>query len=248
MDASYKEILLRIADSALILGQRMAEWCGHGPILEEDIAMTNISLDLIGQSRLVYSHLAEQEGKSEDDYAFHRDAREFRNLLIVEQDNGDFAMTMARLYFFSLFYARYLEGLTQSSDEFLQQFAARSIKEVGYHLKHSREWMLRLGDGTEESHSRLQQAVDELWSFTGEMFDGDKVDQSANEQGLAPSLEVIQGLWNKQVEVDFQEAGVNIPVVEWMHEGSRAGIHTEKLGFILAEMQWLPRAYPDAQW
>jgi ring-1,2-phenylacetyl-CoA epoxidase subunit PaaC len=248
MDSNYKELLFRISDSTLILGQRLAEWCGHGPILEEDIALTNISLDLIGQSRLIYSHMGEKEGKSEDDYAFLRDANEFRNLLIVEQENGDFAQTIARQYFFSNYYTLYLEGLCESKDDFLREFAARSIKEVRYHVKHCREWLFRLGDGTEESHKRMQAAVNEMWPYTGECFMSDDLDDTMADLGVAPSLESIQTAWQNQVEADMEVATLSIPEKAWMHKGSREGIHTEKLGFILSDMQWLQRAYPGAEW
>lgn len=248
MESNYKELLFRIADTTLILGQRLAEWCGHGPILEEDIALTNISLDLIGQSRLIYSHMGEQEGKSEDDYAFLRDANEFRNLLLVEQENGDFAQTIARQYLYSTYYALYLEGLCESKDEFLREFAARSIKEVRYHVKHCRQWLFRLGDGTAESHKRMQQAVNELWPYSGECFMDDAIDQEMAEQGIAPALASLKSTWENQVAADMEIATMSIPEKVWMHKGSREGIHTERLGFILSEMQWLQRAYPGAEW
>jgi ring-1,2-phenylacetyl-CoA epoxidase subunit PaaC len=242
--------LLRIADSSLILGQRLGEWCGHGPVLEEDIAMTNTALDLIGQSRFLYTYVAEIRGKgeSEDDIAFLRDTDEYYNLLMVEQENGDFAKTVARQYLFSAFIVPFYEALMTSKDEQLMAFAHKSIKEAYYHLKHSRDWILRLGDGTEESHNRMQKGLKEIWEWTGELFTMDEVDAIVIEAGIGVDLKNIQERWNAEVDATLNEATLTRPTDDYMQEGGKTGNHTEKLGFMLAEMQWLQRAYPGAEW
>lgn len=245
------EYCLRLGDTSLILGQRISEWCGHAPYLEEDIAMSNIALDLIGQARIIYSYAGEVEGKGrdEDSLAFHRDARQFRNLLMAEQPNGDFAVTIGRQYLLSLFNFHLYSQLTKSNDATIAAFAAKSIKEVAYHVRHSADWLLRLGDGTEESHKRMQDAIDDLWYFTADLFDGDQVDEMLLKTGIAADLTQVEKAWRNDVEKIFSEAGLTAPnIVTPMRNGSRKGNHTEHLGYILAEMQFLPRAYPDAKW
>jgi ring-1,2-phenylacetyl-CoA epoxidase subunit PaaC len=245
------EYCVRLGDTSLILGQRLSEWCGHGPILEEDIAISNIALDYIGQSRIIYSYAGQIEGKgrSEDDLAYLRDARQFRNLLITEQPNGDFACTMARQYLMSVYLFHLYSSLTSSNDESIRAFAQKSIKEVAYHLRHSADWMLRLGDGTEESHQRLQDAVNKLWYFVDDLFDADEVDADLLSVGIAADMTKIRASWEQDVKVLFAEATIQIPSVNnFTRVGSRKGNHTEHLGYILAEMQFLPRAYPGAKW
>ncbi|MFN9595632.1 MAG: 1,2-phenylacetyl-CoA epoxidase subunit PaaC [Bacteroidota bacterium] len=245
------EYCLRMGDTSLILGQRLSEWCGHGPILEEDIAMSNIALDYIGQSRIIYSYAGQVEGKgrSEDELAYLRDARQYRNLLLTEQPNGDFACTLARQYLMSVYLFHLYSELTSSTDEAIRAFAQKSIKEVAYHLRHSADWMLRLGDGTEESHQRLQDAVNKLWYFVDDLFDADEVDADLLSGGIAADMKKVRASWEQDVKTLFSEATIQIPSVNsFTRVGSRKGNHTEHLGYILAEMQFLPRAYPGAKW
>lgn len=245
------EYCLRIGDTSLILGQRISEWCGHAPYLEEDIAMSNIALDLIGQARIILSYAGQVEGKGrdEDALAFHRDARQYRSLLMAEQPNGDFAMTIGRQYLLSVYNFHLYSLLTKSKDETVAAFAAKSLKEVAYHVRHSADWVLRLGDGTEESHQRMQNAVNDLWYFTADLFDADPVDAILMKAGIAADLNQVENAWKADVSALLSESGLTIPGISTpMRKGSRQGNHTEHLGFILAEMQFLPRAYPDAKW
>jgi ring-1,2-phenylacetyl-CoA epoxidase subunit PaaC len=244
------EYCLRIGDSSMILGHRISEWCGHGPILEEDIAMINISLDLLGQCTfmLEYAGKVEGKGRSEDDIAYSRDVNQFRNLMLTEQPNGDFGVTIARQFLFDVYHYYFLEALTNSNDETLAAYAVKSLKEVTYHLRHSSEWMIRLGDGTEESHQRIQEPLNDLWMFTGEMFTTDEVDNMMLEAGIGVDLQAIKSKWDVKVNEILAEATLTRPEDKWMQKGSKQGNHTEHLGFILAEMQFLPRAYPDATW
>jgi ring-1,2-phenylacetyl-CoA epoxidase subunit PaaC len=247
---SLKEYCLRLGDTSLILGHRLSEWCGHGPILEEDIALANMGLDLLGQARILLTYAGEVEGKNrdEDSLAFHRDEREFRNLLLVEQPNGDYGQTIMRQFLFSAYAFYFYSELKDSKDKMLSAFAEKSLKEVTYHLRHSSSMVIRLGDGTEESHTRMVNAVNELWMFTGDMFDMDEVDSELIKTGVAVDLKKIFPLWKNKVEEVFKEATLEIPENIFMQSGSRKGIHTEHLGYILAEMQALPRMYPDAKW
>jgi ring-1,2-phenylacetyl-CoA epoxidase subunit PaaC len=245
------EYCLRIGDTSLILGQRLSEWCGHGPILEEDIAMTNLALDCIGQTQIILDYAGKMEGKnrSADDLANYRDVWQYRNLLIVEQPNGDFAMTMMRQYLVSTFNFLLYSKLKNSKDETLAAFGEKSVKEVAYHVRHSSDWLVRLGDGTPESHNRMQAALNELWFFVDDMFAGDETDQYMADNEFCPDINSLKAEWNKMVIPKFKEAGLVIPEVNnQMRTGSRLGNHTEHLGYILAEMQFLPRAYPDAKW
>jgi ring-1,2-phenylacetyl-CoA epoxidase subunit PaaC len=245
------EYCLRLGDTSLILGQRISEWCGHAPYLEEDIAMSNIALDLIGQARIILNYAGEVEGKGrdEDTLAFHRDTRQYRNLLMAEQPNGDFAMTIGRQYLLSTFNFHLYSQLSKSKDSTIAAFAAKSLKEVAYHVRHSADWVLRLGDGTEESHGRMQNAIDDLWYFTADLFDADQVDDMLTKAGIAADLGLVEKSWRDGVAKTLNEAGLTTPGINTpMRNGSRKGNHTEHLGFILAEMQFLPRAYPDAKW
>jgi len=242
--------LLRIADDRLILGHRLSEWCGHGPILEEDIALTNISLDLLGQAEAYLKFAAEVEGKSrtEDDLAYFREVIDFKNCKLVELPKGDFAFTIARQFFFSQYCVLLCEKLQQSSLEQLAGISAKALKETTYHLRHSYQWMLRLGGGTEESRQRLQNAVDELWNYTGEMFLTDTIEQQLSAQNIIPSFVEISALWKENVARCFRESSITIPQTGFMHSGGRIGKHTEHLGHILSEMQILTRSFPKAKW
>jgi len=244
------DYILRLGDNALILGQRLSEWCGHGPVLEQDIALANISLDLIGQASAIYTLAAKLEGsgKSEDDFAFLRDAQAYRNVLLVEQANGDWAVTMARQFFFDVYNYYNYQALRSSNNAELAAIAEKSLKEVTYHLRFSSEWMLRLGDGTEESHRRLQTAVDDLWMYTGELYTPNAVDRQLAAAGLAPDLTALAVQWKNKVREVLEKATLQVPAEGWMQLGGKDGTHTEHLGFILAEMQYLQRAYPGAKW
>lgn len=249
-DNRHFEYVLRIADNCLIYGQRLSEWCGHGPALEEDIALANTSLDYLGQATNILKYAAQLEGKGgdEDSLAFLRDVEEFRNLLMVELPNGDYAFTIARQFFFSTWYMLFLEKLKTSSDEFLRGFSEKAIKEVKYHVQHSTDWMLRMGDGTLESHNKLQTAVNALWEYTPELFMQDECDQWAIDNGIGVDNASIQTEWKKIVEDVLNEATILIPAYGWGQRGGKQGKHTEFLGFILAEMQYLQRVYPGAKW
>lgn len=247
---SLFEYTLRLGDDSLILGHRMSEWCGHGPILEEDIAMTNIALDLVGQATSLLNYAGELEGKGRDGdaLAFLRFDREYRNLLLVEQPNGDFGMTMMRQFLFDAFRKPLFEKLQHSSDKHLAAIAEKSLKETKYHLKHSSEWVIRLGDGTEESHDRIQESLNTLWRYSSELFYTDEVDAELVKNGIVPSMSDIYDEWHKTVQAVFAEATLQIPTNNWKHEGGRKGMHSENLGYILAEMQYMQRAYPNMEW
>jgi len=241
---------LQQADNCLILGQRLGEWCGHGPVLEQDIAMTNISLDLIGQARMLYQYAAEiqGEGKSEDDLAYLRDAWDFKNVLLVEQLNGDFAKTIVRQFLFDSFNCYFYEALKSSNDENLAAIAAKSHKEALYHLKWSGDWVLRLGDGTEESHERIQSALNALWSYSGEIVIPTEADQAGLETGFGVDLNAIKTRRDSKVREVLEEATLTIPESTYSHSGGKEGKHTEYLGYILADLQFLQRAYPGNEW
>lgn len=244
------EYLLRLGDNALILGQRLGEWVGHGPALEEEMANANVALDLIGQARLWLTYAAEVEGRGrdEDKLAFLRDAHEFRNVLLVERQNGNYADTIARQFFFDTWHCLLLTALKKSSDTRVAEIAEKALKEATYHRERSEDWVVRLGDGTPESHARMQAAVDELWTYTGELFEADEVDRSLSAAGIAPDLSGLRKHWLRHVEDVFSEATLGVPGNTWMQQGGKRGRHTEALGYLLAEMQFLQRAYPDAQW
>ena len=244
------EYWLRLGDDRLVLGHRLSEWCGHAPILEEELALGNLALDLLDQSSLALEHagrLAERS-RTADELAFFRDVTGFRNALLVEQPNGDFAQTIARQYFFDAFDLHLAAGLEASSDRDLAAFAARAAKEGGYHLRHSREWMLRLGDGTEESHRRLQAAVDQLFPFTGELFETDDVVRRLADSRIAVDPEALREPWREQALGTLGGLGLAVPEVAYVRSGGRQGLHGEALGRMLSEMQSLARAFPGATW
>ncbi|WP_201829898.1 1,2-phenylacetyl-CoA epoxidase subunit PaaC [Microvirga zambiensis] len=244
------EYLLRLGDNALILGHRLSEWCGHSPALEEDLALSNVALDLIGQTQLWLNLAGEVEGKGRnaDKLAYLRDARDFRNVLLVEQPNGDFAVTMARQFYFDAWHYLLLRELTGSTDSRIAEIAAKALKEVTYHLERSQEWVLRLGDGTEESHRRMQEAIDDLWVYTGELFDADAVDAAIIRDGLGPDPASLRDLWLGLVRATAEEATLSLPQPGWAQKGGKQGLHSEHLGYILADLQFLQRAYPNATW
>lgn len=251
MEEELIEYCIRLGDTSLVAGQRLTEWCGHGPILEEDIAISNIALDLIGQSRLIYSYAAQlkNDGSTEDDLAFGRDANEFKNFLLAEQTNGDFGKTIIKQYLISVFQFHQYNLLQQSSNIQLAAFAAKSLKEVTYHVRHTGEWVLRLGDGTEHSHERMQTALNELWLYIDDLFETDTLEVNLASKKIAADVTQIKELWTKQVTGLLREATLTIPAtVNFLRKGSRKGIHTEQLGYLLAEMQFLYRAYPGAKW
>ena len=242
--------LLQLADNDLILGHRLSEWCGHGPVLEQDIALTNISLDLIGQARNLYQLAAriEDADRTEDDLAYLRTERAYRNVLLTEQSNGDFGKTIIRHLFFDHFHILLLQKLLNSSDEALREIAEKSIKEIQYHVRFSSEWTIRLGDGTEESHRRMQDAVDELWMYTGEMFNPSEADEAMAEHNVAPSLTTVYPIWKDRIEHVLKEATLEIPEAKWFQKGGKQGMHSEQMGFILTELQYIQRAYPGVEW
>ena len=247
---AHRAYLLRHADSALVLGQRLSEWCGHAPELEEDLALANIALDLIGQARLLLSYAGEKYDppRSENELAFLRDGTDFHNVLLVEQPNDDFGVTIARQFLFDAWQIELMRGLMASSDRRLAEIAAKSIKEVSYHLRHSTQWLLRLGDGTQESHQRVQDAVDNLWRFTGELFSMDELDERAVAAGIGVDLNTLREPWQARVAEVLETATLTLPVNDWMASGGKQGEHSEHLGYVLAEMQFMQRAYPGAQW
>jgi len=244
------EYLLRLGDDRLVLGHRLSEWCGHGPILEEDIALANIALDLIGQATLYLTLAGETEGKgrSEDDLAYFREAVDYRNVQMVELPNGDYASTIVRQLFFDVFSYHVLEQLQSSSHSELAGIAAKGFKEVRYHVRHSSEWVLRLGDGTEESHQRTQKAVNHLWRFTAEMFQPDDVDREISAAGIGPDLSGLEPQWRTVVADVLSRATLAIPDDPPAMTGGRRGSHTEHLGHMLSEMQIVARSHPGAQW
>jgi ring-1,2-phenylacetyl-CoA epoxidase subunit PaaC len=244
------DFLLRLGDNALVLGQRVAGWCGKGPILEEDIALANVALDLLGQARLWLSYAGEVEGtgRDEDALAFLRDGHQFRNVLLVEQPNGSYADTMARQFLFDTWHRRQLEALGASADPRVAEIAAKSAKEAAYHAERSADWVIRLGDGTEESHARMQAAIDDLWMYTGELFAMDAVDRDAHAAGVGCDLEGLRAPWLAEVGRTLAEATLAMPAGTHSQQGGRRGVHTENLGYLLAEMQFLQRAYPGCRW
>ncbi|MDX2045789.1 MAG: 1,2-phenylacetyl-CoA epoxidase subunit PaaC [Chitinophagaceae bacterium] len=236
---------LHLADTTLILSQRNAEWCGHGPVLEQDIAITNISLDLLGQSRYFYQYAATLMGGSatEDTLAYLRKEREFKNLLLVEQPNGDWGQTILRQYLYSQFQQLLFQQLQHHNDEQIVAIAAKSLKETNYHVRWSSEWVIRLGDGTTESHARMLKAIDELWRYTGEMFH-----PAAYEKEMGIDVTALRNGWEEKVKHVFGEATLPVPENTFMQHGGKEGAHTEHMGYILAELQYVQRAYPGSQW
>jgi ring-1,2-phenylacetyl-CoA epoxidase subunit PaaC len=242
--------VLRAGDNALVLGQRLAEVVTRAPELEEELANANFALDYIGQARLFYSYAGELEGegRSEDDFAFLRDGHEFQNLLLLEQPNGHFGDIVVRQFLFESFYVLQLEALANCNGARVAEIAARAIKEIRYHVRHVSQWLVRLGDGTEESHKRVQQSLEDLWRFTGEMFAGDEVDYAFQRDFNGPALRGIERAWNESVGAVLADATLERPDQRWMDGGGRKGRHSEHLGYLIAEMQFLQRAYPGARW
>lgn len=238
------DYILHLADTTLILSQRNSEWCGHGPVLEQDIAITNISLDLLGQSRNFYQYAAALIGNTDEDkLAYLRKEREYKNLLLVEQPNGDWGQTILRQYLFCQFQYLLFEQLQHSSDEQLAAITGKALKEITYHVRWSSEWVIRLGDGTEESHNRMLKAIDELWRYTGEMFI-----PAYNEKEINIDFTALQNKWIEKLSEVFTEATLPLPQKVFMQTGGKEGKHTEQLGYILTELQYMQRAYPNSQW
>lgn len=252
--SSLLQYLLRMGDNDVVLAQRLGEWVGHGPVIEEDIALTNVGLDLLGQGRLWLTYAGEVEGKGrdEDALAFLRDQHEYRNVQLVEVPNGDFADTMARQFYFDHAHLLLLQGLAHSTDPRVAEIAAKAVKEVAYHVERSADWVIRLGDGTEESHRRMQRSLDRLWPYTGEMFAADAVDTELAQTGVAVDPRALRDPWLAAIRTVLDEATLAMPAGEWMQGsrrgGGKQGVHTEHLGHLLAEMQFLQRAYPGARW
>ncbi|KGB00922.1 3-hydroxyacyl-CoA dehydrogenase PaaC [Enterobacteriaceae bacterium ATCC 29904] len=241
--------VLRLGDNGLVLSQRLGAWCGHAPELEIDLALANIGLDLLGQARNFLTYAAELEGDGdEDSLAFGRDERQFSNLLLVEQPNGNFADTIARQYFIDAWHVALYSRLVQSRDAQLAAIAAKSLKEVRYHLRFSRGWLERLGNGTALSAERMQQAINELWRFTGELFEADDIDLALSEEGIAVDPRTLRDAWEAEIMAGLKDAALTVPEEAAYRSGGRQGLHTEHLGPMLAEMQYLQRVYPGQQW
>ncbi|HMA25777.1 MAG: 1,2-phenylacetyl-CoA epoxidase subunit PaaC [Gemmatimonas sp.] len=249
-DSSLFSYLLRLGDDRLVLGHRLSEWCGHGPILEEDIALANVSLDLIGEATLLLKLAGQIEGKgrSEDALAYFREAIDYRNVLLVELPIGDFAFTIVRQLLFSVFSLLQMDALQRSTNADLAGIAAKAVKEARYHVRHSAQWVVTLGDGTDESHTRAQRAVEDLWRYTGELFLSDAVDHDAAASGFGVDPSTFAESWRAQVEDVLHRATLTIPSVTYMQRGGRDGRHTEYLGHMLAEMQIVARSHPGATW
>ena len=250
---SLIDYTLHLADNALVLGHRNSEWTGYGPILEQDIALSNIALDLIGQARYLYQYAARlinEKGvaATEDSLAYHRDGWDFKNCLLVEQDNGDWGKTILRQFFFSAWQYYFYQQLKEGKDMELAAIAEKSFKEVSYHLRWSSEWVIRLGDGTEESHRRMTGALEQLWKLTGELFVPASFENGLAAAGIAVDVAALRPVWEERVGDVFRQARLALPAGEWQQTGGKEGRHTEHLGYLLAEMQFLQRAYPDNEW
>lgn len=248
MVPQQKEFILMMADNVMILGQRLGEWCGHGPVLEQDIALTNIALDLIGEARSYYQYLAEVEGTKEDDYPMHRDVRAFRNVLLTELPNENWGDTMMRQFMFDCYHYFLLDGMVHSSDTRLSAIAKKSIKESAYHLSFSSEWVIRLGDGTEESHTKMQNAVNQLISYFDELFIPESFESYCAEKQISPDLGNVKDQAKAKFSSIINEATLTVPEKYFVRGGGKSGLHTEHLGYILADMQYMQRAYPGMTW
>ncbi len=248
--AAFYEWLLRMGDNTLILGHCVSEWCGHSPVLEEDIALANTALDLIGQTQfwLGLAGEVESKGRTADNLAYLRDAAAFRNVLLVERPNGDFGKTLMRQFLFDAYHLEMLRALVSSRDPRVAEIAGKALKEVSYHFERSADLVIRLGDGTEESHRRMQKALDDLWPYTAEMFLDDSADEAVAEAGIAPLPSSLKAAWDKSVADVLAEATLVLPEGTYQHKGGKRGVHTEHLGYILADMQFLQRAYPNSVW
>jgi len=249
-DDAIARYAVRLGDDALILGHRLSEWMSHAPFLEEDIALGNVALDFIGRARLFYQYAAQRIGGecTEDSLAYTRDVRDFSNLLLCELPRGDFAFTICRQFLYDAYSLPFTEALSQSVDPQLAAIGAKAVKESRYHFRRSRDWVLRLGDGTEESHQRCQRALDELWIYTGELFETDSLVQDLVARGIAVDAAAMASTWHETVAETLQEATLVVPAGEVNVIGGRSGIHTDDLGFLLAELQFMQRAYPGLQW
>lgn len=244
-----EKYILRIADTTLILSQRLSEWCSKGPSLEEDIALSNISLDLLGQANGLLEYVSKLNGDiSPDEYAFKRDEREFYNFQICEIENGHFGDTIMRQFLIDIYFKLYYQELEKSKDETLSALATKSLKEVSYHLRHSGNWVIRLGDGTQESKDKIQKSLNNIWKYTGEFFEMDELDKKMLKEKIGVNNKDLKKDWDKLVDETLIKAKLKRPEDGYMMTGSKKGIHTEMLGKILSEMQYLPRAYPDAKW
>lgn len=241
---------VRLGDDALVLGHRLSEWVSNGPFLEEDIALGNVALDFIGRARMYYTYAAELsgDGKTEDDFAYLRGEREFQNYLINELPRGDFAQSMARQLLVDVFNRHYLEALQKSADQTLAAIAAKGDKETQYHLRRSRDWIVRLGDGTEESHLRIQTALEDVWGYSHEMFEPDELERRLIEAGIAVDSSQFKEAWRRDIAAILDEATLTMPEDSWAVRGGRGGYHTENLGHLLTELQFVHRAYPGCQW
>ena len=253
MNPSLVQYILHLADNSFIYGHRLSEWCGHGPALEVDMALSNIALDNIGAARSFYQYAASIEGnnKTEDSYPYLRDVREFRNVLLVELPKGDFAETMARSLFFDAFQSLFYKALMHSHDTQLAAIGEKSLKEVTYHLRFSSEWVIRLGDGTDISKEKMQNAIHKYWDYTGELFSPSDIEKEMIASGIAPDISLLKAEWEKLISNTLEEAGLSYPLradASWFQNGGKKGLHTEHLGFILAEVQYLQKTYPGADW
>lgn len=239
-----------IADNSLILGQRLGELCGHGPSLETDIALTNISLDLFGQVRSYFQYAAELQGNqsTEDTFAFLRKEQEYRNVLLVEQPNTDFAYVIARQFLFDVYHQLFLEKLQLSSDQTLAAIAKKSLKEVTYHVRFSSDWVIRLGDGTEESHNRISSTIADLWIFTEELFSATEVESEMSKNSIGVDVSALRDTYYQRVQAVLNEATIAIPDVKYFQKGGKQGNHTEHMGYILTEMQYMQRTFPNMTW
>ncbi|MBV1705635.1 MAG: phenylacetate-CoA oxygenase subunit PaaC [Hyphomicrobiales bacterium] len=249
-DDPLVRFILRRADDALVLGHRLSEWCGHAPLLEEEMALANIALDHLGQARALYSYAAEVEaaGHDEDAYAYRRDPVDYLNLLLVERPNGDFAHTIVRLWLYSAFMSLWWQAMTASKDAQLAALAARAVKEVAYHLRHASNWVVRLGDGTPESLRRAQTALDLLWPYAGEMLTSQPDEAALTANGIAIDPETLRQPWLQRITSDAAQAALRLPSAPFSQQGGRRGNHSEAMGHLLAELQYMQRAYPGAQW
>jgi ring-1,2-phenylacetyl-CoA epoxidase subunit PaaC len=251
MNKNLIQYILGIADNCLILGQRLGELCGHGPSLETDIALTNVALDLLGQTRSYFQYaaqLAEDDNITEDTIAFLRNEREYRNVLLVEQPNTDFAYTIVRQFLFDVFHHLFLNELQQSEDKTLQAIAQKSIKEVSYHLRFSSDWIIRLGDGTTESHSKMQTALNDLWTFTDEFFHKTAADNEMIAAKIGVELSPLKEIYYNKVNEILKTATLQTPEIKYFQKGGKDGIHTENMGYILADMQYMQRSFPNMKW
>lgn len=245
-----RQYAVHLGDDALILGHRLSEWTGHAPFLEEDLALSNVALDFIGRARMFYGYAASLDDAhvSEDTYVYTRDCRQFGNLLICELPRGDFAFTMARQYLVDEFDLVFMRALCESVDQNLSAIANKAVKESEYHLRRSRQWMIQLGQGTEESRCRLQKAVDNLWGYTPEMFEPDDIEKMLVDRKIAVDTGTLKANWEKAAQRVLSDAGISLPEDNWAVRGGRQGMHTEHLGHLLSELQFLQRAYPGLQW